>query len=98
VAIVRVDVRVKPGTSRARVGGAYGEPPQLVVAVTAPPVDGAANEAVLRAVAAALGLRPRQIRLVSGQTSRSKVLELDVPDGDEAAIRHTLEELLKAGP
>jgi hypothetical protein len=45
---------------------------------------------VIKAVADALGLRPRQVSLVSGHTSRSKVLEIDVTDDDEAAARLTL--------
>ena len=52
---MRIKVRVKPGASRTKVGGRYGED-SLVVAVTAKAVDGAATEAVLRAVAEALGV------------------------------------------
>jgi uncharacterized protein len=97
MAEVRIAVRVKPGSSRARVGGSYGDG-ELVVAVNAPPVDGAANEAVLRAVSDALGLRMRQVRLVSGQTTRSKVLALDVADGDEATIIDEVDQLMRADP
>lgn len=89
-------MRVRPGSSRIRVGGAYGDSGQLVVAVNAPPVDGAANDAVVRAVADALGLRPARVRVVSGQTARSKVLELDVSDADEAAVREAVARLLTA--
>ena len=78
MAEVRIAVRVKPGASRTRVGGIYGDA-ELVVAVNAPPVDGAANEAVLRAVADALGVRPRQVRLVSGQSARTSANRHDVP-------------------
>lgn len=94
---VRITVRVKPGASRARVGGSYGDG-ELVVAVNAPPVDGAANEAVIRAVADALGLRPRQVRLVSGHTARSKVLSVEVADDAAEALAERVRELLKAGP
>ena len=98
MAIVRIGVRVRPGTSRTRVGGSYGENGDLVVAVNAPPVDGAANSAVAAAVAKALGLRPSRVVVVSGHTARSKVLAVDVPDDDESRIRATVQELLKAGP
>jgi uncharacterized protein len=42
--------------------------------VTAPPVDGRATESVLRAVADALGVRTRDVRLRRGATSRDKLL------------------------
>jgi uncharacterized protein YggU (UPF0235/DUF167 family) len=83
----RVAVRVRPGASRTRVGGAYGDGPDapLLVAVTARAVDGAATEAVLRALAAALGVRPRQVVLVHGATSRDKLVEIVDPPPDVAA-------------
>lgn len=71
---MRVAIRVRPGASRTRVGGRYGD--RLVVAVSARAVDGAATAAALEAVADALGLRRRLVSLVSGATSRDKVLEV----------------------
>jgi len=90
---VRIAVRVRPGASRVRVGGRYGTGPgsALVVAVSARAVDGAATAAVLSAVAAALGVRPRQVTLAQGRTSRDKVLEIADPPADLAT---RLEELL----
>lgn len=84
---LRVAVRVRPGASRTRVGGAYGDGPDapLVVAVTARAVDGAATEAVLRAVADAVGVRARQVLLVHGATSRDKLVEIIDPPEDAAA-------------
>jgi uncharacterized protein YggU (UPF0235/DUF167 family) len=79
-----IAVRVKPGASRTRVGGRYDGPygPALVVAVTQPPVDGRATEAVLRAVADALGLRPRDLSVRAGAASRDKLLAVaDPPAG-----------------
>ncbi len=79
---------MRPGASRTKVGGAYAD--RLVVAVGARAVDGAATEAALAAVAAAFGLRRRQVRLVSGATSRDKVVALDL---DPAAAERRLAEL-----
>ncbi len=50
---------------------------RLVVRVTAPPVDGAANEAVLALLARALDLAPRALRVVAGLTGRNKTIEID---------------------
>lgn len=86
---LRVGVRVKPGASHPRVGGAYGEG-ELVVAVSARPVDGAANSAVVSTLATALGLRRADITIVSGQTSRSKVVELDLVEADVARVEAQL--------
>lgn len=82
-----VPIRVKPGSSRTRVGGAhpgpYGE--AVIVAVTARPVDGAATEAAVAAMASALGVKPRQIRVIAGHTSRDKLLSIAPPVGDVPA-------------
>lgn len=91
---MRFLVRVKPGASRARVGGSHGEPRALVVAVHAQPVDGQANLAVTQAIADAFGLRPRQVHVVSGHGARSKVIELDIASNDEPAAHQRLEQLL----
>ena len=71
---MRVAIRVKPGASRTRVGGLHGD--RLVVAVTARAVDGAATAAALEALADALGVRARHVSLVSGATSRDKLVEV----------------------
>lgn len=87
---VRVLVRVRPGASRTKVGGRYGTGPdaRLVVAVSARAVDGAANAAALEALAAALGVRPRHVRLSSGATSRDKTIEIvDAPAGTDERVR-----------
>jgi uncharacterized protein YggU (UPF0235/DUF167 family) len=90
---MRIPIRVRPGASRTRVGGAYGD--RLVVAVGARAVDGAATDAALAAVAEAFGVRRRAVTLLTGVTSRDKVVDVDVPD--EAAARDLLTSLL-GGP
>ena len=87
MAEVSFTVRVRPGSSRTQVGGAYGDPPALVVAVHAPAVDGRANEAVIAALAEEFGVRPRDVRLVSGQTSRTKIVAVETPRPELLAAR-----------
>lgn len=87
---MRVAIRVKPGAARTRVGGRYGD--RLVVAVQARAVDGAATEAALVAVAAAFGVRRRHVALVSGATSRDKVVDVDA--GGDALVEARVGELL----
>ncbi|MBO9554272.1 DUF167 domain-containing protein [Cellulomonas sp.] len=82
---MRLAVRVRPGASRTSVGGLHGD--RLVVAVTARAVDGAATEAALRALAEALGVRPRHVTLVSGATSRDKLVEVADDAVDDLADR-----------
>jgi len=84
---MRVAIRVRPGASRTRVGGAYGE--RLVVAVGARAVDGAATEAALAAVAKAFGVRRRAVTLVAGATSRDKVVQIELADDAAAAEAQT---------
>jgi uncharacterized protein YggU (UPF0235/DUF167 family) len=78
---VTVAVRVKPGAGRTRVGGCHEGPhgPALVVAVCAPAVDGKATEAVRRALADALGMRPAVVSLRLGATSRDKLFTVQAP-------------------
>ena len=83
---LRVPLRVRPGAGRTRVGGSHGG--ALVVRVSAPAVDGRATEAALAAVAAAFGVRRSAVTLVTGATSRSKVVAVE---GGDAAV---LEQLL----
>jgi uncharacterized protein (TIGR00251 family) len=75
---VRITIRVRPGSAREAVGGSYDG--ALVVRVSAPAVDGRATTAALAAIAAAFGVRPRAVRLVSGATSRTKVVDVDGAD------------------
>ena len=84
---MRVAIRVKPSSARTAVGGLYSSTDSLVVAVTARAVDGKATEAALRAVAAAFGVRRGDVTLVTGATSRDKVVEIEGDPG-ELAGRH----------
>lgn len=73
--IVRFTVRVQPRASRSTIEGVHGD--ALRVRLSAPPVDGAANEALVELLAKALGVAKRDVRIVGGASSRSKVIEVE---------------------
>jgi uncharacterized protein len=77
-------VRVRPGMARTRVGGRFSGPlgDALVVAVSAPAVDGRATEAALRATAEALGIRRDTLQLRTGRNSRNKLFVVTNPPDD----------------
>ena len=82
---VLVNVHAQPGARRNAV---IGEREGAVrVAVTAPPDKGKANAAILDVLAEALGLRPSQLLLVSGETSRRKRILLTGIAPDDARSR-----------
>jgi uncharacterized protein len=90
---LRMRIRVRPGAGRTVVGGEHDG--ALVVRVAAPPVDGRATEAALVAVAAAFRVRRRDVALVTGATSRTKVV--DVLGDDRDRLTTVLTSLLAAG-
>lgn len=67
-------VKVIPGAPRSEVVGWLGEAAK--VKVQAPPLEGRANEALLKFMAEKLGLPPRCVELLRGDTSRQKVLRI----------------------
>ena len=90
-----LEIRVRPHSSRNKVGGVVGEPPRLVVAVQAPAVDGKANQAVIKQLAEAFNLRARDFTIVFGELGRDKRL---LVDGDEKTLQAQLEELMGENP
>ena len=87
---VRMDIRVSPRASKNKVDGVRDG--RLVVKVTAPPVDAAANEAVVALLADEFDMPKRQITIVLGATGRSKTVELAGVTAD--AIRARLSDIL----
>jgi uncharacterized protein len=75
---VRIKIRVRPGSARPGVGGEHAG--ALVVRVSARAVDGRATDAALAAVADAFGVRRGAVSLVSGASSRTKVVDIDAGD------------------
>lgn len=75
-------LHIQPGAKKTEFAGRHGD--ALKIRLAAPPVDGKANEALLRFIADSLGLAKSAVVLKSGQTSRRKVLE--VTGGTVAAL------------
>jgi uncharacterized protein YggU (UPF0235/DUF167 family) len=75
---VRITIRVRPGSAHPGAGGEYAG--ALIVRVSARAVDGKATEAALAAVAGAFGVRRSAVTLVSGASSRTKIV--DIAEGD----------------
>ena len=71
---VSVDVLVQPRASRAKIGPMHDG--RLKLAVTAPPVDGEANAAVVELLSRALGVARGAIEIVAGTTGRRKTVRL----------------------
>lgn len=71
---VQFAVRLRPRARTVGIAGLHGD--ALKVRVSAPPVDGAANAMLVELLAATFGVPARSVAIVSGQTSRSKVVEV----------------------
>lgn len=81
----RLDIRVIPRAPRTRVDGMRGG--AILIRLAAPPVDGAANAALIAFLATALDLPRRNIRIVSGETSRDKRVAIEGLDEPAARTR-----------
>jgi len=73
VELLRFNVRVIPRSGKNLIEWEEGG---LKVRLTAPPVDGAANDALIALLAQCLGLHKRDLQIVHGTTSRHKIIEI----------------------
>lgn len=84
---VTIDILVQPRASRAKIGPMHDG--RLKIAVTAPPVNGEANAAVIELVAGQLGIARGNVVVVAGASSRRKTLAI------ANVTRQQIEELLR---
>jgi uncharacterized protein (TIGR00251 family) len=84
---ITVDILVQPRASRAKIGPVHGG--RIKIAVTAPPVDGEANAAVIELLARRLGIARGDIAVVAGASSRRKTLRI------EHVTRQQIEDLIE---
>lgn len=89
-----LQVRVIPRAGRTAIAGRRGD--AVLVRLAAAPVDGAANEALIEALADALGCPRRHITIAAGHKSRDKRLRIDGMTGAQVAAK--LSAILPADP
>jgi uncharacterized protein (TIGR00251 family) len=89
---MRVSVHATPGARRNHVGGCHAD--ALRVSVTAAADKGRANKAIAKVLADALGVKLSQIELISGQTNRRKVFEINQ---SPAGLAEKVSELMAGG-
>ena len=79
-------VHIQPKASQDALDGAYGE--RLKIRISAPPVDGKANEHLVRFLASLFDVPRRQVRLLSGESSRAKRIRIQQPRTLPAEIKN----------
>jgi uncharacterized protein YggU (UPF0235/DUF167 family) len=75
--VLRLSIHAHPGARQERIE--LLDPSTLAVWVRARPIEGQANAAIEQAIASALQLRPREVKIVAGGSSRRKIVEIDLP-------------------
>ena len=84
-AAATLSIHVQPRASRTEVAGLHGE--AIKIRVAAPPVDGAANDALIRFLSERLGVSRSAVAIVSGATSRTKRVRISGMSAAEAISR-----------
>ena len=80
---ITLTLHIQPGAKKTEFAGLHGD--ALKIRLAAPPVDGKANEALLKFVADTLKLPKSAVNLKSGQSSRRKVLEVQGASAEAVA-------------
>ncbi len=79
---VTFKVRVQPRASRSEIAGEHAG--ALKLRVAAPPVDGKANEECCRFIAKAMGVSVSSVEIISGESSRDKIIRVHGVSADRA--------------
>jgi uncharacterized protein (TIGR00251 family) len=79
----RLILRIQPRASRNEIAGRHGD--AIRIRLTAPPVEGAANDALVRFLSRRLGLPRGALTLTRGHTSRDKTVEVEGLTPEEVA-------------
>ena len=73
-AVITLTLHIQPGAKRTEVSGLHGD--ALKIRLAAPPIEGRANEALLKFIAESFGVPLRQVELKQGGQSRHKVVAI----------------------
>jgi len=74
---IELSLHVQPGAKRTEVAGVHGD--ALKIRLAAPPVEGRANDALVRFLAASFGVTLKDVTIVRGQASRRKYVRIERP-------------------
>ena len=75
---MRISVKAKTNAKKELVEKLSGN--EFAISVKEPPIDGRANWAIARAIAEHFGVSPSRVSIISGQTSKNKILEIKYDD------------------
>lgn len=93
---IKLTVYVQPGAKKTTIAGMHGE--HLKISLNAPPVDGAANQALIKFIAECLAIKMKDIQLIRGEKSRIKTLELTSSKLDDKNTDSLLSMLIQKKP
>ncbi|MFA6062690.1 MAG: DUF167 domain-containing protein [Gallionella sp.] len=82
--LITLTLHVQPGAKRSGISGLHGE--ALKIRLAAPPIDGRANEALIKYIAGLFDVPQRQVELKQGGQSRHKVLVITGSRVDPASL------------
>ena len=69
-----INIKVEPRSSKSGIAGPYGD--ALKVKLTSPPVEGKANKELVEVLAKEFGIRKKEVEIISGQSSKNKIVKL----------------------
>jgi hypothetical protein len=76
-----LNLRIQPGAAKNEICGVHDK--ALKIRLCAPPVEGAANKALIAFLAKALGIRKSSLRIIAGQRSRDKKILVEERSAEE---------------
>ncbi len=84
--VITLTLHVQPGAKRSEINGLHGD--ALKIRLAAPPVDGRANEALLKFIGGLFNVPTRQVELRQGGQSRHKVVSIEGSKIDPESLLH----------